>query len=105
MLKPDVAKQQLEEWKLKSEDEHRAGSDPQPAQAARLPKPLRTIAYELLDRDEVGKGFDLLDWETHSPVKTRPASSLTRCHRANACEYSRRSFPGLQNRWSWPGSS
>ena len=67
MLKPDLAKQQLEKWKLKSEDEHRAGNHPQPAQAARLPKPLRAIAYDLLDRDEVGKGFDLLDWQARQP--------------------------------------
>jgi hypothetical protein len=76
MLKPEIAKKQLEQWQITTEEEDSGVENTLLARAAKMPKPLRTVAYGLLERDSDGKELSSLNWQERQRRQDQTCAEL-----------------------------
>jgi hypothetical protein len=103
VLKPEVARQRLEQWTVSTIDADADGSALLPA-VSRLPRPLRPVGYALFNRDGSGKELGWNDWEAKQRQRNETLANWTACQAAGEWNSFRSSFRGWAARSSWPGN-
>jgi hypothetical protein len=95
MLKPEIAKKQLEQWQVATEEDDPAVEHALLARAAKLPKPLLTIAYALFDRDADGKEFPFKNWQETQTRQTKACAELDKWKASQRLRLFESFFPKL----------
>lgn len=89
MLKPDVAKKQIEKWSLEE------GEDKLVAALKKEPAKIRNIAYGVLGRDEKGESFDYQRWMERSKFQGEQQGTLENMGKADRAKVFKALFGGL----------
>lgn len=105
MLKPEVAKKQLEQWLVAvDEDDDDSLQERLLPKVKKLPAKLRSIGYALLDRDASGSD-EWEDWEARQTFNRQQAQSLDRLSARDRRDLFRLFFGPLadavETTWQW----